>query len=400
MKMIAKYILGSLNLNKFKSENLDQSPLILRNSSQLHLELGTAEVDEYLNYCEGQIDQFVRIVNQQKEVTIPSNGRLSTETQKSFIERSYKSGATIKIEDFECRHPLMSLLCRSLEEEFGGLAYAMTFLTPPNEIGFPVHFDVASAFIVQLEGSKKWRVYEKMVELPTQRMNRHISDSELPSLWKEFILYPGDVLYIPSGFPHSAECTSEHSLHMTIGISPWTSSQVIEYAANVMAEQIPELRERLYSKTTVSADKLKIAIQKLFEKLCDMPAEKLFDAFETSYNANRSDPNNKGLSTFSLACSVDEETIIKKVPGKIVKKYSFDDEILLYPSSILKPGKPLIANPHHIRLPSYAQEEVASIIDSDTSWKVKEIPGALDIASKGILVQELIKHGIVEVVSE
>lgn len=46
-----------------------------------------------------------------------------------------------------------------LQEYFGCFVGANVYLTPPGSQGFAPHYDDIEAFIMQLEGSKEWRIY-------------------------------------------------------------------------------------------------------------------------------------------------------------------------------------------------------------------------------------------------
>ena len=145
MKHLARlqeFILGRLDLDEFRQLYLDKTPLHLPGASRLHRHIDVGTVDEYLASNEGNIHAFTRVLDGSKDVTIHSNPVFFAETQKSFIDRQFQSGATIKVEDFETRHPLMASICRCFETEFGGDTYAMTFLTPPEKQGFGIHFDI------------------------------------------------------------------------------------------------------------------------------------------------------------------------------------------------------------------------------------------------------------------
>ena len=76
---------------------------------------------------------------------------------------------------------------------------ANVYLTPPGTQGFAPHFDDVEVFILQLEGKKRWRVYE-----PTTAQGRlprfssgNFTQEEigLPAL--DTVLEAGDMLYMP-----------------------------------------------------------------------------------------------------------------------------------------------------------------------------------------------------------
>lgn len=88
--------------------------------------------------------------------------------------------------------------------------------------GFAPHYDDIDAFILQVEGSKHWRVYPP----PTQadQLARFSSADYLQSELCDApvidtTLHRGDMLYMPRGWVHQADAQQEHSLHLTLSTS-------------------------------------------------------------------------------------------------------------------------------------------------------------------------------------
>jgi len=77
----------------------------------------------------------------------------------------------------------------------------------------PLHTDRFDMFVIQTSGRKRWKIYEPHTENPVWGVHgegQWGKDEPLPfkivgSLLLDVILEPGDVLYIPRGFPRYAE---------------------------------------------------------------------------------------------------------------------------------------------------------------------------------------------------
>jgi lysine-specific demethylase/histidyl-hydroxylase NO66 len=54
----------------------------------------------------------------------------------------------------------MWMVCSTLQEFLGSMVGANMYLTPPGTQGFAPHYDDVEVFILQLEGKKRWRLYE------------------------------------------------------------------------------------------------------------------------------------------------------------------------------------------------------------------------------------------------
>jgi bifunctional lysine-specific demethylase and histidyl-hydroxylase NO66 len=127
-------------------------------------------------------------------------------------------------------HSLLSLL----ESEWGCMVGCNAYLTPAqSQQGFAPHYDDIEAFVLQLEGTKRWRVYKPLsVETTLPRTSSHdfyeADLTEPPEM--DLLLRPGDVLYMPRGWIHQAVTTSnEHSLHLTISaMQQWCWGDLLE----------------------------------------------------------------------------------------------------------------------------------------------------------------------------
>lgn len=47
----------------------------------------------------------------------------------------------------------------TLQEYFHCMVGINVYLTPPNSQGFAPHFDDIEAFVLQIEGKKRWKLY-------------------------------------------------------------------------------------------------------------------------------------------------------------------------------------------------------------------------------------------------
>jgi hypothetical protein len=81
--------------------------------------------------------------------------------------------------------------------------------------GFEVHLDWMDVFVVQMTGTKLWSVAtaplieHATADLKRRPTAREISQTFYNQTYRDFLLQPGDVLYIPRGFLHNASTVSE-----------------------------------------------------------------------------------------------------------------------------------------------------------------------------------------------
>ena len=82
----------------------------------------------------------------------------------------------------------------------------------------------------------------------------------------------GDVLYIPRGVMHSAQCTDEESMHLTVSLSPMTMLDVLEKELRRLAAEDVALRRRADWSVAGGAEEIAAAkrdLRKLLGRLSD-----------------------------------------------------------------------------------------------------------------------------------
>jgi len=147
--------------------------------------------------------------------------------KKAYLDTAHKAfhkdGFSIIINSLDTKWMAMEKLATNFEDYFGHRTSINLYLTPPNAQAFEVHYDWMDTYILQIEGEKHWLLYDNTFkELPSPWMKEKImsSQDENLKLIGNFTLKPGDMLYMPAGYPHQASTNSsnEPSLHITVGV--------------------------------------------------------------------------------------------------------------------------------------------------------------------------------------
>ncbi|MFJ9894125.1 cupin domain-containing protein [Streptomyces sp. NPDC091280] len=134
------------------------------------------------------------------------------------IYELYRAGATVTWCSLNHIVPEMRDFTRVISEKMAVRTDTVAFLTPSAKKGYPPHHDPVDLFIVQLEGSKHWKLWNP----PTPRLGNN-AQYTLEGLGEpeiEVSLQPGDVLYLPYGTPHAATAEGSGSLHLSIMMRP------------------------------------------------------------------------------------------------------------------------------------------------------------------------------------
>lgn len=143
------------------------------------------------------------------------------------------SGASVVINGAHRYHNPLALFCRSIEKSFSHPVQANAYFTPPHSQAFKTHFDDHDVFVLQVSGSKHWRLYDRPIINPMPGQAFDPVKDTVGRLSMEVNLCSGDLLYLPRGLLHEASATAEHSLHLTVGILAYTW---VEFVLEAIAE--------------------------------------------------------------------------------------------------------------------------------------------------------------------
>lgn len=390
------YILGDMEFNIFINKYLNKTSFLLKKSSRLPEEFSTIDFEQYLIAGEGNLQNLIRIIKDGDSIiTVPSELN-DSKTQHEFVIKQFNSGATLKLEELSSRNEFITKLCKVIEAEFYGICYAKAFLTNAQQKGLKVHFDIADVFVVQLEGTKRWRVWDKLVDLPVISMQKVLEEENLDIPIIDTILEPGDILYIPGGTPHAAECSNDYSLHMSFGLEPLKIHEVISGYFKILSEVDERLRQNIHP----FSNKLELAnlFRTSLEKTARENFNHILEDFFVAYNAGKHQNNNCRLYSIAQANKINNETKLFIRNDSGLKLKNTGDNLALYYSSTIAPKKPLILTPPYLQLPLYCKAELEYIIQNQGKVvNTSSMPGLLDEESKQLLCIELITLGIINV---
>jgi ribosomal protein L16 Arg81 hydroxylase len=198
------------------------------------------------------------------------------------IQSEYRSGATVVLPALQRTWQPLRRLCATLEDEISHPVHANAYLTPGDSPGFTPHYDTHEVLVLQIAGTKRWRVFRPPTPLPHRSQPFSPIGFTLPPPLLELELKPGDLLYLPRGFVHAAHTSNGHSAHVTIGITVYTWVELIGELANA-AKEMAALRAAL-PPAFASREELKTTLrQNLTQCLAllrdNIDGERLIDGF-------------------------------------------------------------------------------------------------------------------------
>lgn len=205
--------------------------------------LSSADLDTVLGTFGLRAPQL-RVVRFDSEI-VQSDYCLGALVDPARVARLFADGATVIFEALHERHEPLGRLCGALTAASGVRTQTNIYLTPPHAQGFKPHWDTHDVFVLQVEGSKRWRLYDggRLVPLASERFDP--AAHEPGPVLAEFTVSAGDALYIPRGVMHAAESLDDTSLHITLGMIAYTWAEFVTHCFAELVERSPRWREDL-----------------------------------------------------------------------------------------------------------------------------------------------------------
>ena len=149
------------------------------------------------------------------------------------VLRELASGATLVLQALHRSWAPVQAFAGDLADELGHPVQVNAYVTPPQNQGFADHYDVHDVFVLQVAGEKRWRIRPPVLEAPLrdQPWEQHRAAVEQAATAEPLIeetLRPGDCLYLPRGYLHSATALGGTSIHLTIGVHTWTRRHLVD----------------------------------------------------------------------------------------------------------------------------------------------------------------------------
>ncbi|RRR39995.1 cupin [Mycolicibacter terrae] len=154
-------------------------------------------------------------------------------------------GYTIICNNIEKYLRPMSTLTHGVEVELNFPTHVNAYLTPPASTGFLPHYDHHDVLVLQIHGNKTWYFYGDD-PIPPHRMQQmhEVDPAGLPAP-TSLQLAAGDTLYLPRGRVHSAETTSEPSVHLTVGLHVPTVLTLLTHTLHLLSLRNDAVHTRL-----------------------------------------------------------------------------------------------------------------------------------------------------------
>lgn len=300
------------------------------------------------------------------------------------------AGSTLVLQGLHRLWPPVIDFAGALARQLGHPAQVNAYLTPSQNTGFDPHYDVHDVFVLQFAGRKRWRIHAPVLQAPLrdqpwQDRRAAVAAAAEAEPLIDTVLEPGDVLYLPRGYLHSATALGAVSGHLTIGVQPVTRAFLAEQTLRRLSDDL-ELRRSLptgdLTDPTVLAGELKATREALHAAVDRLDDAEVARALERHLGAATRPAPLSPLAQLDAADRVADDDVVRLRPGLRAVLEPQDDGLRLR-----LPDKALT-------LPAAVRGAVEAVLAGDTV-RVADLPGLDEPADARTLVRRLLLEGVV-----
>lgn len=379
------WVLGVRDSSDFVAERLGRSWLHAATEEPARFTelLSLAQLDEVLGTF-GLKHPSIRLVRAEKDIPVGEYVWRDGMVDPTQVARLFAEGATVIFQGLHDRHEGMRRLCSAITRQACARSQTNIYLTPPDSQGFRPHWDTHDVYVLQVEGSKRWRIYAGGPELPLEDQKFDPEKDEPGDVEAEFALSAGEVLYIPRGIMHAAMTTHEISLHVTLGVMAYTWSHLLVDCLGELAERSPSWRANVpFGFAHADDETLLRELAGLLEQLPEdvdvgaVAAERQ-RAFEASFRPRVADSLRQAARARSLGASdvvrwrLGAEGRIERRNGRVA----------------------LVGVPREVELPAAATPTLEVLLRGEPV-RAGDLTDGLDWESRRVVLSTLIREGFV-----
>ena len=325
--------LVALDSGTFAANHWDQEPLLTR-ARDLPLPFddlfSQAAVDELIA-TRGLRTPFLRMAKEGS--TLPdrsftggggTGAAIADQASDDRVLQHFADGATLVLQGLHRTWAPVVEFAQQLAADLGHPTQVNAYVTPPQNTGFSDHYDVHDVFVLQVSGTKRWRIRRPVHDRPLRNQpwtgrRADVEEAARDEPLIEATLEPGDCLYLPRGYLHSATAQGGVSTHLTIGVHSWTRHHLADEMLKVAlahAARDPAVRASLPLGTALadpterSAD-VELVRDALVRALSEVDAGDLATALsDSARGAQRAAPVSP-LAQHALAHDLRDETHLR-----------------------------------------------------------------------------------------
>ncbi|MFS0734671.1 cupin domain-containing protein [Microbacterium sp. 1P10UB] len=306
------------------------------------------------------------------------------------VLKEFASGATIVLQGLHRLWPAIIDFTRELVFDIGHPAQVNAYVTPPSSQGFSPHYDTHDVFVLQVAGEKHWVIHEPVLDNPLASQPWGEVGDEVAAKAKgepaiDAVLRPGDALYLPRGWIHSATALGDTSVHLTVGMSAYTGADVIDALLGVVRD-VPDLRASLPLGVDLSdagqlEDVVAQTIARLTEALAGADTAPVSRALSSRFERSVRPEPVAPLAAVAAAAALTPETVVRWRAGVRVRLEDAGERVRIVTPAVT------------LGLPAEARPALEALSQGGPI-AVRQLPG-LDEDSAVVVVRRLLREGLV-----
>lgn len=266
-----------------------KKPLLIKNAFEITQAFTWTDANQIIGRSSVESDDFKILHNglvpkDEYVETFYDVGMIRHRLIKSAVYEYMKNGATL-IANKIVNEPKVHVFARQVAQFTGRQTVSSAYAAFGRQESFQTHWDTRDIFSIQLIGRKRWFVYEPSFIDPLymQQSKDLEHDYPCPAVpCMDFVLEPGDVLYLPRGWWHNPLPFEEETFHLSIGTFP---PVVLDYVQWSMQQQLPALLTARKAMNTFEDDRENLTqLASQFAGMVLDPAhyERFMEAFDTA----------------------------------------------------------------------------------------------------------------------
>lgn len=392
MSMTFDQAIAPVTAQDFFDHSFEKKHLVIRRGQPGYYSslLSSANIDWAVSTLGLSVPE-VNVVRADRDIAAADFSYESGFVDPVAVNQLFADGATVILSNLQERLPKLANFCRELEKVFSARVQTNIYMTPAHSQGFKAHYDGHDVLVLQVEGTKEWRIYDTPVHLPLAEQAFNPHDVPIGELTDSFVLEPGDMVYVPRGLTHDAVSTDQTSLHITTGLMMRTWADVMAEAVRMLALNDAAFREGLppgYANDGFDTAGAEARFATLLGKLSQATLDPVLNEFREDFIATRLPRAHGQLAQMARLDELNADSLLGARPTLI---YRLRD----IPAKGDQPDSvALSCQGTVITLPAHARRSLEFAITSPR-FTMADMPADLDDAGKVVLLRRLIREGLV-----
>lgn len=387
--------LTGMSGKQFARDHWGARPLLTRSAGGFEDLFSAEAVDELIAH-RALRTPFVRMASE-GTVLSPSlftssggtGAEVSDQLDSAKVLQQFAAGATLVLQGLHRTWGPIGEFTRALVRDLGHPAQVNAYVTPASSRGFDPHYDTHDVFVLQIAGTKRWTIHEPvhthpLVDQPWTDHRDAVAEAAERAAQIDQVFEPGDVLYLPRGWLHSAVAQGGTSIHLTIGLRATTRHDLLTTLL-ARAGEDPELRRSLalgvdYTDPASLAEDLAATVTAAHTLLDQASVDDLAASLHRGYaDATRPEPV-RPLATLDALAELTADTLLTWRAGltERIEENEHQVRIALRSTTLI--------------LPAAAAPALRAL--RAAPQRAGELPG-LDVESSLVVSRRLLREGVV-----